>query len=102
MVQAAEWIKTLLEDPEIVSKDVKLADVEPKAGDGVGIVEAPRGILLHNYISDEDGMLVKANLIVATNNNIAGIEKSLWTAAKQVFEDKAHEKLKLPEPLVKT
>jgi F420-non-reducing hydrogenase large subunit len=102
LVQAAEWIKTLLEDPEIVSKDVKLADVEPKAGDGVGIVEAPRGILLHNYISDEDGMLVKANLVVATNNNIAGIEKSLWTAAKQVFEDKAHEKLKLPEPLVKT
>ena len=102
MVQAAEWIKTLLEDPEIVSKDVKLADVEPKAGEGVGLVEAPRGILLHNYISDEKGMLKKANLIVATNNNIAGIEKSLMVAAKQVFEDKAHESLKLPEPLVKT
>jgi F420-non-reducing hydrogenase large subunit len=102
MVQAAEWIKTLLEDPEIVSKDVKLADVEPKAGEGVGLVEAPRGILLHNYISDEKGMLKKANLIVATNNNIAGIEKSLMVAAKQVFEEKAHEGLKLPEPLVKT
>jgi F420-non-reducing hydrogenase large subunit len=102
MVQAAEWIKTLLEDPEIVSTDVKIADVEPKAGDGVGIVEAPRGTLLHNYISDEDGILVKANLIVATNNNIAGIEKSLWTAARQIFEDRAHESLTLPEPLVKT
>jgi F420-non-reducing hydrogenase large subunit len=102
MVQAAEWIKTLLEDPDIVSTDVKLSDVEPKAGDGVGIVEAPRGTLLHNYESDEDGMLVKANLIVATNNNIAGIEKSLMVAAKQVFEDKAHEDLDLPEPLVKT
>ncbi|MFW9834174.1 MAG: Ni/Fe hydrogenase subunit alpha [Candidatus Thorarchaeota archaeon] len=102
MVQAAEWIKTLLEDPEIVSKDVKLADVEPKAGEGVGLVEAPRGILLHNYTSDERGMLTKANLIVATNNNIAGIEKSLMVAAKQVFEEKAHEGLKLPEPLVKT
>jgi F420-non-reducing hydrogenase large subunit len=102
MVQAAEWIKTLLEDPEIVSKDVKLADVEPKAGEGVGLVEAPRGILLHNYTSDEKGMLTKANLIVATNNNIAGIEKSLMVAAKQVFEEKAHESLKLPEPLVKT
>jgi len=102
MVQAAEWIKTLLEDPEIVSKDVKLADVEPKAGEGVGLVEAPRGILLHNYTSDEKGMLTKANLIVATNNNIAGIEKSLMVAAKQVFEEKAHESLKLPDPLVKT
>ena len=102
MVQAAEWIKTLLEDPEIVSTDVKLSDVEPRAGEGVGIVEAPRGTLLHNYESDDKGILQKANLIVATNNNIAGIEKSLMVAAKQVFEDKAHESLKLPEPLVKT
>ncbi len=102
LVQAAEWIKTLLEDPMIVSKDVKLSDVEPKAGEGVGIVEAPRGTLMHNYVSDEDGMLVHANLIVATNNNIAGIEKSLMTAAKQIFEDKALDSLKLPDPLVKT
>ncbi|MGQ4911750.1 MAG: Ni/Fe hydrogenase subunit alpha [Candidatus Thorarchaeota archaeon] len=102
MVQAAEWIKTLLEDPEIVSTDIKLSDVEPRAGDGVGLVEAPRGTLLHNYESDDKGMLVKANLIVATNNNIAGIEKSLMVAAKQIFEDKAHESLKLPEPMVKT
>ncbi|RLI54197.1 MAG: Ni/Fe hydrogenase subunit alpha [Candidatus Thorarchaeota archaeon] len=102
MVQAAEWIKTLLEDPEIVSTDIKLSDVEPRAGEGVGLVEAPRGTLLHNYESDDKGMLVKANLIVATNNNIAGIEKSLMVAAKQIFEDKAHESLKLPEPMVKT
>jgi F420-non-reducing hydrogenase large subunit len=102
MVQAAEWIKKLLEDPELVSTDVKLSDVEPQAGEGIGVVEAPRGTLLHNYVSDQKGMLVKANLIVATNNNIAGIEKSLMDAAKQIFEDKAHESLKLPDPMVKT
>jgi F420-non-reducing hydrogenase large subunit len=101
LVQAAEWIKTLLEDPEIVSTDVKLSDVEPKAGDGVGIVEAPRGTLMHNYETNDDGVIVKANLVVATNNNIAGIEKSLMVAAKQVFEQKAHESLVLPEPMVK-
>ncbi|TFG96827.1 Ni/Fe hydrogenase subunit alpha [Candidatus Thorarchaeota archaeon] len=102
LVQAAEWCKTLLEDPDICSTDIKLSDVEPRAGDGVGIVEAPRGTLMHNYVSDDKGMLVKANLIVATNNNIAGIEKSLLVAAKQIFEDKVHESLKLPDPLVKT
>ncbi|MDH4214715.1 MAG: Ni/Fe hydrogenase subunit alpha [Candidatus Thorarchaeota archaeon] len=101
LVQAFEWIATLLNDPDICSTDVKLSDVEPKAGNGVGIVEAPRGTLMHNYVSDDKGMLVKANLVVATNNNIAGIEKSLMVAAKQIFEDKAHESLKLPEPLVK-
>ncbi len=100
-VQALEWIKTLLEDPEIVSTDVKLSDVEPKAGDGVGIVEAPRGILLHNYESDDDGMLTHANLIVATNNNIAGIEKSLMDAAKLIFEQDGLSQLTLPEPMVK-
>ncbi|MHA2433783.1 MAG: hypothetical protein ACXADO_11190, partial [Candidatus Thorarchaeota archaeon] len=101
LVQAFEWVATLLNDPHIVSTDVKLSDVEPKAGDGVGIVEAPRGTLMHNYVSDDEGMLVKSNLVVATNNNIAGIEKSLMVAAKQIFEDKAHEGLKLPEPMVK-
>jgi len=102
MVQAAEMIKMLLEDPQIVSTDVKLSDVEPKAGEGVGVVEAPRGTLLHNYESDDKGILVKANLIVATNNNIAGIEKSLMVAAKQIFEEKVLEKITLPEPMVKT
>jgi F420-non-reducing hydrogenase large subunit len=100
-VQAFEWIAKLLNDPDICDTDVKVADVEPKAGNGVGIVEAPRGILLHNYVSDDKGMLTKANLVVATNNNIAGIEKSLMVAAKQIFEDKALEGLKLPEPMVK-
>ncbi|MEM2143336.1 MAG: Ni/Fe hydrogenase subunit alpha [Candidatus Thorarchaeota archaeon] len=102
MVQAAEMIKALLEDPEIVSTDVKLSDVEPRAGVGVGIVEAPRGTLIHHYESDDKGMCVKANIIVSTNNNIAGIEKSLMDAARQVFEQKIHESLKLPEPMVKT
>ena len=101
MVQAFEWIATLLNDPDICDTDVKVSDVEPKAGNGVGIVEAPRGILMHNYVSDDKGMLTKANLVVATNNNIAGIEKSLMVAAKQIFEDKAHESLTLPEPMVK-
>jgi hypothetical protein len=40
-------------------------------------------------------------MVVATNNNIAGIEASLMDAAKQIFEDKAHESLKLPDPMIK-
>ncbi|MHA1145398.1 MAG: Ni/Fe hydrogenase subunit alpha [Candidatus Helarchaeota archaeon] len=100
-IQAVEKCKILMEDPEIVSTDVKLADVEPKAGVGVGCVEAPRGNLIHNYWTNDKGIVTKANLVVATNNNIAGIQKSLLHVAKQVFEDKAHESLKLPEPMIK-
>ena len=102
LVEAVEKAKILLEDPDIVSKDVKLADVEPKEGNGVGVVEAPRGLLIHNYWSDDKGVCTKANLIVATNHNIATVEKSLLVTAKQIFEDKIHEKLKLPEPMIKT
>lgn len=102
-IQAVEKIKILLEDPEIVSTDVKLADVEPKAGNGVGQTEAPRGNLIHNYWTDENGIITKANLVVATNNNIAGIELSLKVAAKQIFEDKIVDQIadKLPEPMIK-
>ncbi len=102
LIESVEKAKILLEDPEIVSTDVKLADVSPKAGEGVGIVEAPRGTLIHNYWSDDAGLVAKANLIVATNHNIGAIELGIKQLAKNVFENKIHEQLKLPEPLVKT
>jgi F420-non-reducing hydrogenase large subunit len=101
LVQAIEEIEDLLKDPQIVSKDTKLSNVEPKEGDGVGCVEAPRGTLIHHYWTNERGIITKANMVVATNNNIAGIEKSLMVAAKQIFEDKVHESLKLPDPMIK-
>ncbi|WXG40232.1 MAG: Ni/Fe hydrogenase subunit alpha [Candidatus Freyarchaeum deiterrae] len=102
LVEAVEKAKILLEDPDIVSTDVKLADVEPKQGNGAGILEAPRGTLIHHYWSDDNGICTKANLIVATNHNIATVEKSILVTAKQIFEDKILEKLKLPEPMIKT
>ena len=101
MVEAIEVIKKLLEDPDICNPDCKTLDVEPKEGSGVGLTEAPRGVLLYNIWSDANGICKKLNLLVATNHNIAGIEKTLMHVAKQVFEDKALEKLKLPQPWIK-
>ncbi len=100
-IQAVEKIKILLEDPEIVSTDVKTVDVEPKEGNGVGMVEAPRGSLIHNYWTDDKGIITKANLIVATNNNIGGIEKTLKQVAKQIFEQNILKDITLPEPMIK-
>ncbi len=100
LVEALEEIIGLLKDPQIVSKDVKLADVKPKKGEGVGCVEAPRGTLIHHYWTDERGIITKANMVVATNNNIAGLEQSLLKTAKQIFEDNALDDLKLPEPMI--
>ena len=101
LVESIEVVKTLLEDPDVCNPDCKTLDVEPREGDGIGLVEAPRGLLLYHIWSDTEGMCKKANLLVATNHNIAGIEKTLMHVAKQVFEDKALEKVKLPQPWIK-
>lgn len=100
-VEAIEVIAGLLEDSDICNPDCKTLDVEPREGEGVGVTEAPRGLLLYNIWSDADGICKKLNLLVATNHNIAGIEKSLMHVAKQVFEDKVLDGLKLPDPWIK-
>ncbi|MHA2184784.1 MAG: Ni/Fe hydrogenase subunit alpha [Promethearchaeota archaeon] len=101
LVESVEMIARLLQDPDIVNPDCKTLDVQPREADGVGLVEAPRGLLLYHIWSDAEGICKKANLLVATNHNIAGIEKTLMHVAKQVFEDKALDGLSLPDPWIK-
>ncbi|KKK41921.1 MAG: F420-non-reducing hydrogenase iron-sulfur subunit A, partial [Candidatus Lokiarchaeum sp. GC14_75] len=84
-----------------VNPDCKTLDVQPREGEGIGLVEAPRGLLLYHIWSDNEGLCEKANLLVATNHNIAGIEKTLMHVAKQIFEDNVLDSLKLPEPWIK-
>ena len=50
--------------------------------EGVGIVEAPRGTLVHHYVTDENGLVRKANLVVGTTNNHAAICMSIKQAAQ--------------------
>jgi F420-non-reducing hydrogenase large subunit len=85
-MQAAEALKTLLEDPEIAGDDIRnLPTATPQ--EGVGIVEAPRGTLIHHYWSDERGVLTKVNLIVATNHNSPAMAMGVEKAAKAVIKD---------------
>jgi F420-non-reducing hydrogenase large subunit len=101
LVESIEMIAKLLQDPDIVNPDCKTLDVQPREADGIGLVEAPRGLLLYHIWSDAEGICKKANLLVATNHNIAGIEKTLMHVAKQLFEDKILESIKLPDPWIK-
>jgi len=50
--------------------------------EGVGVVEAPRGTLIHHYQTDDRGIVQSANLIVATQNNAARIAMSVDRAAR--------------------
>ena len=85
MIQAAERMEQLLNDPEITSPDVRRIPTAVPA-EGIGVVEAPRGTLFHHYQTDERGLITMANLIVATGNNAARIAMSVEKAAKGLIK----------------
>ncbi|MFQ6127100.1 MAG: Ni/Fe hydrogenase subunit alpha [Candidatus Heimdallarchaeota archaeon] len=85
MVEAAERTIQLLEDPEITNEDTR-TPVEPRAARGVGVVEASRGTLFHDYESDEKGMAKDVNLIVATCQNNAAINLAVLKAARDLIK----------------
>jgi len=80
LLYAAERTLELSRDEEITSKDIRNKPGSP--GEGVGIVEAARGTLIHHYQLDEEGLAKKVNLIVATTNNAPAICISIRDAAK--------------------
>jgi len=69
MIYAAERIKELAEDPEIMDKNVRIIPTSTPSV-GIGVVEAPRGTLIHHYETDNLGRIIKANLLVATQHNL--------------------------------
>jgi F420-non-reducing hydrogenase large subunit len=82
---ASERVLELARDPEITSPDiVNLPTKTPK--EGIGIVEAPRGTLIHHYQTDDRGILTMVNLIVATVNNAAAINMSVDKAARSLIK----------------
>jgi len=85
LAYAAERLAQLVEDPEITSTNVRAKPNTPD--EGVGIVEAPRGTLIHHYKSDPDGMTTDVNLIVATGHNNGGMCLSVKKAAQTFIKD---------------
>jgi len=78
---AAERIKVLCDDPDILSTDILNTRRDFK-GRGVGVVEAPRGTLIHDYTADENGKLLKVNLIVSTGHNNWAMTNAVDSVAK--------------------
>jgi NAD-reducing hydrogenase large subunit len=76
VLYALERMNLLLEKPEVLDTHVR-ANAGVNALEGVGVIEAPRGTLIHHYKVDENGAIVWANLIVATGHNNYAIGKSI-------------------------
>jgi len=85
LLYASEHAVELSTDPRITDKDLRNPVGEP--GAGIGITEAARGTLIHHYKLDSEGIVDKANLIVATTHNYSDICISIRDAAKGLIHD---------------
>lgn len=83
LMYATERTLELIRDPDIMNTDLRNPPGPP--GEGIGIVEACRGTLIHHYQLDEQARAQKVNLIVATVNNNPSICMSIRDAAKSLI-----------------
>jgi len=81
LIHALEKIEVLLADPAILGRHVR-SHAPVNSLEGVGMIEAPRGVLIHHYKVDELGAIKWANLIVATGHNNLAINRSVAQVAK--------------------
>jgi len=88
MVEAlhcAESIEAMLHDPEITGTDLVALHGEMRSS-GIGVIEAPRGTLFHDYQIDEQGLITKANLIVSTTSNNQAMNESVRSVANEYLD----------------
>jgi NAD-reducing hydrogenase large subunit len=78
---ALEKIELLLNAPDILDTNVR-AIANANNSEGVGVAEAPRGTLIHHYKVDRDGLIVWANLIIATGHNHAAMNRGVLQVAR--------------------
>jgi F420-non-reducing hydrogenase large subunit len=85
LLYSSERLLELALDPDITGKELR-APLTKTPSEGIGTVEAQRGTLTHHYVTDEKGIVVRANLIVGTTNNNAAICMSLKKAAQNIIK----------------
>lgn len=88
-------------DEQIVVGLNEKGTIPLKAGNGVGAVEVPRGILFHNYEVDDAGKIVNANCIIPTGQNLSNIEHDMRKLVPEVLDKSDEEITLLMEMLVR-
>lgn len=94
ILAAVEFVERYMDDPEL-SSDYLRADAGINSLRGVGVSEAPRGTLFHDYTVDRNGLLQKVNLIVATGQNNLAMNQTVAQIARHYVKGK-----EIPEPLL--
>src|SRR5450830_709848 len=83
MLHAVETIKDLLHD-DVMGDDLIVSG--ERTGLGVGVIEAPRGTLIHHYLVDENDLVISANLIVSTTHNNQAMNEAVRQVAIQYLD----------------
>jgi NAD-reducing hydrogenase large subunit len=91
MLHAMEVIARLLDDPALLAGDLTapLPAERPAKREGVGVIEAPRGTLIHHYAIGDDDLISWCNLIVSTTHNNQAMNESVRSVAVQYFDGRA-------------
>ncbi len=84
MLHAAEAIKELLHDADLQGDDLVVKG--ERQDRGVGMIEAPRGTLIHHYRVDEQDQVIRANLIVSTTHNNQAMNEAVREVARQYID----------------
>jgi NAD-reducing hydrogenase large subunit len=84
MLHAAEAIKDLLHDDDLLGNDLMAGG--NRQARGVGVIEAPRGTLIHHYRVDENDQVVRANLIVSTTHNNQAMNLAIREVARKYLD----------------
>ena len=88
ILHCAELIKQLLNDPDLQKEQHLISPAKhPWHGEGIGVVEAPRGTLLHHYRANTDGAITGANLMVATTQNNTVMNRTVRAVAEAYLND---------------
>lgn len=81
MLHAAETIRKLLQDDDLSGSNLVASG--PHQREGVGVIEAPRGTLIHHYHVDDDDLVTMCNLIVSTTHNNQPMNEAVRRVAKR-------------------
>ncbi|HWX23142.1 MAG TPA: Ni/Fe hydrogenase subunit alpha [Candidatus Binatia bacterium] len=94
VLTAIERVEAYMDDADLLSEDLR-ADAGINSFRGVGVSEAPRGTLFHDYTVDRDGLLKKVNLIVATGQNNLAMNRTVAQIARHYVRGED-----IPEPVL--
>ena len=94
ILAALEYVERYMEDDELLDGNLR-ADAGINSLRGVGVSEAPRGTLFHDYTVDRNGLLQRVNLIVATGQNNLAMNQTVAQIARHYVRGE-----KIPEPML--